>query len=141
MDDDVDVVVVVVVGTGHVHAALQGTPPGHGPRSHCSPLGGSTTPSPHRLTSATNGTRSFDRLAISVPARFVHVVSRLPLSFTLPRSPAHECQTALTAVPRAVAFSFARTGSQMFPTEISGPMTTAWTGTLESALTSAFAVR
>jgi hypothetical protein len=135
------VVVVVDEASGEqVHSAVHLAPPAHAPPSHCSPLPGSKMPSPQRLSCATNDSLSFDFLARSVPLRLVQLVSSVPFSFTLPLSPAHDRHTAVTVVPRLVAFSFACTGSQAFPIEIWVPITTGSIGPLESPVTSALPV-
>ena len=121
----VEVNVVVDETSGmQVQSAVHPAPPVHGPPSHSSLLPGSTMLSPHLVLVATNVVLSFDFLAVRVPVRLVHVGSSVPLSFTLPVSPAHDRHTAVTIIPCFVAFSLACTGSQAFPIEICFPIIT-----------------
>src|SRR5262249_25326613 len=115
------VVVVVDAGGSQAQSAVHPAPSPHGAPSHCSPLAGSTMPSPQRVNRATNVFLSFDFWAMSVPFRVVQVGSRVPVSFTLPLRPAQDGHTAMTVVPCLVAFSFACTGLQAFPIDIWGP--------------------
>jgi hypothetical protein len=138
VEDDVMRVVVVDGALGeHVQSAPHSPPSAHASPSHCSPLPGSTTPSPQRVSCARNDSLSFDFFAVSVALRVVQVGSSVPFSFTLPLSPSHDVHAAVTLVPCLVAFSFACTGLQALPIEIWGPITTGSMGPLVSPVTSA----
>ena len=132
-DVEIDVVVVVVVGVGsvvgggdgpHVHAAVHGSPSPHAPPgSHSSPPPGSTTRSPHVDRMAVNFFVLSFR-ALTVPVMIRQVASIFALRRTVPATPSHVCQTALTRVPRFPPLSLTTIGGHPLPRDIPDPRIT-----------------
>jgi len=125
---DEGAVVVVVEGdtTGALHvqvASSQSWSPGQpSPLSHCSPLPGSTTPSPQNEYVAVTTALNLDLCALKLPVSAWQAGSIVAASEGFPCSPAQLVQIAVSFVPWAFAFCATCVSGQAVPKEILPPV-------------------